>query len=185
MKVFFDTEFTGLHRNTTLISIGLVSEDGRTFYAEFNDYDQDQLNDWVRDNVLRHLRFSDTDSVTPELDFKQHAMKSSRQVVTRALAEWLGQFDVAEMWADYPAYDWVLFCDLFGGTFHLPTGVSLNAFDVATLLKGAGVAPGVNRAEFAGCPEATIHNALDDARLAKACYEKLAGGRLDSPRRAE
>ena len=40
MKVFFDTEFTGLHRNTTLISIGLVSEDGRTFYAEFNDYDR-------------------------------------------------------------------------------------------------------------------------------------------------
>ena len=30
MKIFFDTEFTGLHKNTTLISIGLVDENGRT-----------------------------------------------------------------------------------------------------------------------------------------------------------
>jgi len=26
IKIFFDIEFTGLHRNTTLISIGLISE---------------------------------------------------------------------------------------------------------------------------------------------------------------
>ena len=32
MKIFFDTEFTGLHKNTTLISIGLVSETGDEFY---------------------------------------------------------------------------------------------------------------------------------------------------------
>ena len=35
MKVWFDTEFTGLHKNTTLISIGLVNEYNETFYAEF------------------------------------------------------------------------------------------------------------------------------------------------------
>lgn len=28
MKIFFDTEFTGLHKDTTLISIGLISELG-------------------------------------------------------------------------------------------------------------------------------------------------------------
>lgn len=43
MKVFFDTEFTGLHQKTTLISIGLISEDGKTFYAELTDYDQTQV----------------------------------------------------------------------------------------------------------------------------------------------
>ena len=42
MKVWFDTEFTGLHKNTTLISIGLVTENGKTFYAEFTDYDESQ-----------------------------------------------------------------------------------------------------------------------------------------------
>ena len=37
MKVFFDTEFTGLYKDTNLISIGLVSEDGKEFYAEIDD----------------------------------------------------------------------------------------------------------------------------------------------------
>ena len=39
MKLYFDTEFTGLHKNTTLISVGLIAEDGQEFYAEFTDYD--------------------------------------------------------------------------------------------------------------------------------------------------
>ena len=43
MKIFFDTEFTGLHKGTELISIGMVDEVGRTFYAEFNDYDKNQI----------------------------------------------------------------------------------------------------------------------------------------------
>lgn len=38
MKIFFDTEFTGLQQNTSLISIGLVTEDDRSFYAELVDY---------------------------------------------------------------------------------------------------------------------------------------------------
>lgn len=49
MKVFFDTEFTGLHQHTTLVSIGMVAEDGRNFYAELTDFDQTQANDWIRD----------------------------------------------------------------------------------------------------------------------------------------
>jgi len=43
MKIFFDTEFTGLHQNTTLISIGLVTEQEHSFYAEFDDYDKSQV----------------------------------------------------------------------------------------------------------------------------------------------
>ncbi len=55
MKIFFDTEFTGLHKNTTLISIGLISEDRRCFYAELTDYDEKQCDDWIEENVLKHL----------------------------------------------------------------------------------------------------------------------------------
>jgi hypothetical protein len=39
-KLFLDTEFTGLHQNTTLISIGLIADTGDTFYAELTDYDR-------------------------------------------------------------------------------------------------------------------------------------------------
>jgi len=51
-KLFFDTEFTGLHQNTTLISIGIIADSGETFYAELTDYAKDQVNDWLRDNVI-------------------------------------------------------------------------------------------------------------------------------------
>ena len=39
MKIFLDTEFTGLHRNASLISIGLAAENGDVFYGELTDYD--------------------------------------------------------------------------------------------------------------------------------------------------
>ena len=48
MKIFFDTEFTGLHKNTTLISIGLVAENGDKIYAELNDYDKSQIDEWLQ-----------------------------------------------------------------------------------------------------------------------------------------
>jgi hypothetical protein len=173
MKIFFDTEFTGLHQNTTLISIGFVTENERTFYAEFNDYAQKQVNDWLRHNVFPNLQFIDIHSLTPKLDLEHHAMKSTRQIVTTTLSEWLAQFESVEMWADYPAYDWVLFCDLFGGSLNLSKHISNNPFDVATLLKVAGINPDVNRAEFVEFSTVKKHNALEDAKLAKACYKKL------------
>ena len=55
-KLFFDTEFTGLHQNTTLISIGIIAETGETFYCELDDYDRDQLDDWLVENVLGNLK---------------------------------------------------------------------------------------------------------------------------------
>ena len=63
-KIFFDTEFTGLHQNTTLISIGLISECGKTFYSEFTDYDKSQLDDWLQENVINNLIIQDTESGT-------------------------------------------------------------------------------------------------------------------------
>ena len=51
MRVFFDSEFTGLRQDTTLISIGLVAEDGHMFYAELTDYDRNQVYPWLEENV--------------------------------------------------------------------------------------------------------------------------------------
>lgn len=55
MLLFFDMEFTGLRQNTTLISIGIVSEDGRKFYAELTDYNENQCNKWINENVVKNL----------------------------------------------------------------------------------------------------------------------------------
>ena len=52
MKLFFDTELTGLHKNTTLISIGIISEEGDEFYTELTDYDINQIDDWLKENII-------------------------------------------------------------------------------------------------------------------------------------
>ena len=56
MKLFFDTEFTGLHQKTTLISIGIISDTNETFYCELDDYDRTQINDWLEENVIKKLK---------------------------------------------------------------------------------------------------------------------------------
>jgi len=179
MKVFFDCEFTGLHQHTTLISIGLVSEDGRTFYAEANDYNKGQITDWLRNNVLTHLQFSqNANESLPRIDLEHHAMKGTRSQVAFSVAQWLAQWELVEMWGDCLAYDWVLFCQLWGGGAEcLPKNVSYIPFDLATLLAVAGVDPDVSRTEYAGfsIPSEALprHNALFDAKVLRACYERV------------
>lgn len=51
MLVCLDTEFTDFVR-PDLISIALVAEDGREFYAECTDYNHDACNDFVKETVL-------------------------------------------------------------------------------------------------------------------------------------
>ena len=58
-RIFLDTEFTGLHKQTTLISIGLISECGKTFYAELTDYDRTQIDEWLLENVIDNLLYSE------------------------------------------------------------------------------------------------------------------------------
>lgn len=170
MNVYFDTEFTGLHQNTTLISIGCVTEDGQEWYAELTDYDSRQLNIWLNQNVIAHLWYeTGLPDRTPE---GQIYVKGKRAYIAEELHAWLSQWKSVEMWSDCLAYDWVLFCELFGGAFGIPKNVYYIPFDLATLFKVKGIDPDVNREEYAGLTGGTKHTALWDAKVIKACYEK-------------
>ena len=53
MKIYFDTEFTGLTPDAKLISIGMVTEAGREFYAEAADtYAETDCSEFCRQVVL-------------------------------------------------------------------------------------------------------------------------------------
>ena len=65
-KIFFDTKFTGLQNGTTLISIGEISECGKTFYAELTDFNLLQVDAWVEENVLSKLFFDFTSCIAFE-----------------------------------------------------------------------------------------------------------------------
>lgn len=54
-RYFFDTEFMEDGKTVELLSIGIVSDDGREYYAANREADQSKANDWVKQNVLPHL----------------------------------------------------------------------------------------------------------------------------------
>lgn len=169
MKIFMDTEFTGLHKNTKLINIGLISEDGRSFYGELNDYGE--VNDsWLLENVIDNLLYG-TEYFYVVAD---RTVYGNKKEVSYALKDWLQQFEEVEIWSDCLAYDWVLFNDLFDHAFNLPSNIYYIPFDICTLMKIKGVEPDISREEFIQNPiTGKKHNSIYDARVIRACYDKL------------
>jgi DNA polymerase III epsilon subunit-like protein len=129
MKIFFDTEFTGLYKNNSLISIGLVAENGEKFYAEFNDYNTLLCSPWVRDNIIDKLTTTSLDN-GEEPKFIQDYHIGDRYSIGNALIVWLSQFDYVELVSDCCHYDMVLFCDLFGGGMTIPKNVAPVCYDI-------------------------------------------------------
>lgn len=180
MRIYLDCEMTGLHKTTTLMSIGLVDENNRGFYAELNDYDESQLDTWLMDNVLSKMLFNTTEDSFVSINDNVTYCKGSVKEVARYLDEWLARYnmDVIEIWSDCLAYDWVLFVDLYGGAFDIPANILYIPFDLCTLFKAHGIDPDISREDFIkseGKPfnSDNKHNALYDAVIIKACHDKI------------
>jgi hypothetical protein len=181
MKIFFDTEFTGLHRETTLISIGLISEDGDIFYAELDDYDKNGIDDWIQENVINNLLY---DGKRFEWDYPNWFYYGDSKFIREKLLGWLGKFDKVEWVSDVCHYDFVLLIDLlYGHALNMPYGKhnaachdinqdiaewyeinEIDAFDMSReqILKNAKIEIQGNK-----------HNALYDAIAIKTIYEKV------------
>lgn len=104
INAFFDTEFTrfrDMEHEPKLISIGLVADDGREFYAELRDtWDISDCSDFVKGVVLELL------------DNKEYIKEADLAVQLKAWIEGLGDSEVV-LRCDSPAYDWQLVVDLF------------------------------------------------------------------------
>lgn len=189
-RIFLDSEFTGLHQNTTLISIGLIAETGQTYYAELTDYDQTQVNDWVKDNVINKLIL---DGSTNMAEPEEWVLQGTLKEVKYSLIEWFKQFDKVEIWSDCLAYDWVLFCQVFGSAFDVPKNICYIPFDICTLFVANGIDPDINREKYAedrmyaDCENTwdmtedeanewvkkQKHNALWDAKVIMWCFDQI------------
>ncbi len=179
MKLFLDTEFTGLHQATTLISIALYADENNYFYAELNDYDKGQVTPWIEENVISKLEFNDIIGAV-EISGTCIKIKANKATIALRLSFWLKQFDTVEIWADVLAYDWVLFCDLFGGALGIPENIFYAPFDLATAFRLKGLIEphskyeqDVKRLDFIGLKSSKQHHALEDAKVDKLCFEKL------------
>ena len=182
IKLFLDTEFTGLHQNTTLISLALVTENDQYFYAEFTDYDKSQLNDWLRTNVMASLTVSE--NCFDPLNFR---IKGDKYEVKTAMKIWLDIIlrnkpagSKILVVGDVMHYDWVLFCEIFGGAFDIPSTILNYPIDASVLFHFVEGDMEKERYKYveAELTEQEIgeykkHHALYDAIILKKCYSKL------------
>jgi len=156
MRYFIDTEFIEAPFYLDPVSVALVAEDGREFYAinqEFNSFPADQ---WVRTNVF------------PKLPPRNDPRWMTKRDIAAALRAFVGDGQPPEFWAYYADYDWVLFCWLLGGRMiDMPTGWPMLCMDLKQVMIERGIARDSLPADT------NAHDALDDARwgaaAARAC----------------
>jgi hypothetical protein len=162
MKYFFDTEFAetgGLPSPTIdLISIGIVAEDGREYYAESSEFQVGNCNQWVAENVLPLLG--------PPEDRKK------RNTIRDEIAMFVGGDLLAEFWAYYCSYDWVVFCWLWGAMVDLPKGFPMLCGDLQIEWIRLG------RPDIKPPDPVDEHNALADAKWNAQLYDALKGFRM-------
>lgn len=143
MRYFLDTEFSERPSTIELISLGLVSEDGRELYLESSEFDDSACNAWVKANVLPHLGPKD--------------QRDSRAGMRLRLFDFILQHEAPEFWGYYAAYDWVAFCWIFGPMADLPHGWPMMAYDLRQWLDHKGL-------KHVRQPDDMPHHALSDAR---------------------
>jgi hypothetical protein len=143
-----------------------------------------EITPWLEENVITQLEFNNDKEYLESTPAKIR-IKSNRNNIAEYLKKWIEQFSEIEIWGDVPAYDWVLFCDLFGGALKLPSNIFYAPFDLATVLRINGhIKPigqysgDISRYEFAGLDKTKQHNALEDCKAEKACLEKINNSQL-------
>jgi hypothetical protein len=146
VRIFFDTEMIDDGVTITLVSIGMVTEDGRTFGAASSEADLSLASDWVRDNVL------------PLLPPPGDPAWMTRAQMRDAIVAFVGK-ENPEFWGYVVAYDWVALCQLFGRLLDVPKGWPHLARD----LRQAADASGLTRDEYPVQDPTSAHDALADA----------------------
>lgn len=148
MRYFLDTEFIEYPSTIDLISVGIVAEDGREFYAISSEFDESKASDWVEENVIAHL----------------DGPRDTREGIRTGILHFIGDDPKPEFWGYYADYDWVVFCWLFGTMMSLPKHFPKYCRDLKQLL------------DMHGNPKIEIkpdnaHHALSDARWNKRVYQ--------------
>lgn len=167
MKFFFDTEFIEKPCTIDLISIGMVCEDGREFYAESGDVDWTQASPWVLENVRPYVYTNDIVSPQPRIDIARDLLEFTREGV-----DFHNGTGEPEFWAYYADYDWVALCWLFGPMVDLPSFYPKFCMDLKqwNVQLGERRLPERKPMKYGGV-ELPEHHALADAHWLKSAWE--------------
>lgn len=160
MRYFYDCEFIEDGHTIELVSIGVVAEDGREFYAVSTEFDPARAGKWVRKNVI------------PKLPQPSSPLWKSRARIREDLLAFLIPRPgvVPEMWAWVAAYDHVALCQLWGPMTALPQSMPRFTRELKQFWEdnGSPTLPPV--------PD-DAHDALADARHNLAKFEAVLAAR--------
>jgi hypothetical protein len=179
VKIFYDTEFIEDGRTIDLISIGMVCEDGREYYAASRDMPAKRIvkHDWLMANVWPGLPrlFGDARIHAGRrnplaLDWQHPDLKRRGQIADE-VRDFIQATPAVELWAWYGAYDHVALCQLWGTMMDLPKGVPMFTNDLKQECDRLGNPAMPEQADGQ-------HNALADARHNQVMSEFLIVERL-------
>jgi hypothetical protein len=155
MRYFYDCEFIEDGQTIELVSIGVVDENGREFYAVSSEFDPGRANDWVQRHVLDKLPGpGDT------------AWRSRARIRDDLFSFLTAPGEPIELWAWLAAYDHVVLAQLWGDMRALPNEIPRFTHELR------------QRWEDAGEPRVPVaprdrHDALADARHNLARWRAL------------
>lgn len=165
MKYFFDTEFCEKPNTIEFLSIGIISEDGRSFYAENSEADLSKCNGWVKKNVIPKLTYKNSNPVIKsQPNFV--SMYGNTKTIKKELLKFIN-CNKPEFWAFFCSYDWVVFCWIFGALIDLPEHFPMYCNDLKQL------SAFLSNPKFRELDNNAEHNALEDAIWNRDYYEFL------------
>lgn len=177
MKVYYDTEFLEDGKTIELISIGMVAEDGREYYAVNRDapWRRIKKHEWLMANVVPGLPKAHGDERNHQMGwlFNRYdpCVKPKYQIADDVRLFLLGEdphdAPAIELWGWYSAYDHVVLAQLFGRMIDLPRGIPMWTNDLRQEVARLGDPPLPKQ-------ESGLHNALADARHLKVMAGALA-----------
>lgn len=182
----YDTEFVDDGKTIELISIGIVCEDGREYYAVNSDMNVPKAHSslWLMKNVWPHLPLVGYNAGRTDgaLDMSSTLLKPKRCIANEVREFLLADGSDIELWAYYAAYDHVALAQLWGPMMRLPEGIPMWTHDLMQLIEPLS---GFEKPAQSG----DEHHALADARwdlevLRAARRHSLRDARRDSLRDA-
>lgn len=143
MRVYYDTEFLDDGKTIEFISIGMVREDGKEYYAVTNNgvtINKAVKHDWLRKHVVNQLPIILGTGNVWEWDFEHedHKNVKSRSEIAADIKKFLGEVPNLELWAWFAAYDHVVLSQVFGRMLDLPNGIPMWTNDLRQELHRLG-----------------------------------------------
>lgn len=174
MKYFYDTEFIEDGKTIDLISIGIVCDDGREYYAINADapWARIEQHSWLMRNVVWNLapnkNLRGLWSVSGDLYRRfGDVARPKVQIATDVKDFFLRPNEAVELWGYFGSYDHVVLAQLWGTMMQRPKGMPMWTNDVQQVAASLGLDNSLP-------PQiGTAHNALDDARWTRDAYNYL------------